>query len=465
MPYAVKDELAGKRTKCLKCQAPLQVPIHPTSETATPVDKAGEPRLSNKELMAEILDAFEGEAPLSRSSVAYRLGMLCAALALLLLPALYIGVIAAAGSAVYLHAVHNYSLVRWGVVGVLLYAAPLFAGCVVVIFMIKPLFSRPPRAGRERFLQVGKEPLIFAFVARVARCVHAPQPKQICVDHSINASASYGSFLGGLFGGDLVLTIGLPLVSGLDARQLAGVLAHELGHLAQSQGMRLSFLVRSINGWFARVVYERDSMDVALIEQSQAGGWGSLIALFARLCVGTVRGILWLWMIAAHFLSCYLLRQMERDADRYEIVVAGSNAFETTSRRLVQLNLGAQVALSVIQKHLTAGKLPDNLPSLIVAEADSLPDKLHRKMEKVCLKEKTGFFDTHPAMRERVDQARRAKEPGLFILDRPAEVLFAQLEKHQRAVSKAIYRQMIGRNLERMEMIETVSALVRASDQ
>ena len=34
------------------------------------------------------------------------------------------------------------------------------------------------------------------------------------------------------------------------------MLAHELGHFSQSTGMRLTYLMRAINRWFARVVYE-----------------------------------------------------------------------------------------------------------------------------------------------------------------------------------------------------------------
>jgi hypothetical protein len=67
-----------------------------------------------------------------------------------------------------------------------------------------------------------------------------------------------------MFGNDLVLTIGMPLVAGMSLRQFAGVLAHEFGHFSQGAGMRLSFIIRSINLWFMRVVYERDDWDERL---------------------------------------------------------------------------------------------------------------------------------------------------------------------------------------------------------
>src|SRR5207244_3829057 len=101
------------------------------------------------------------------------------------------------------------------------------------------------------------EPLLFTLVRRVASAVGAPEPERIDLDCQLNASASFGSF----FGGDLVLTIGLPFVAGLDVDQFASVVAHELGHFSQGAAMRLSYLVRTINEWLARIVYERDDWD------------------------------------------------------------------------------------------------------------------------------------------------------------------------------------------------------------
>jgi Zn-dependent protease with chaperone function len=71
------------------------------------------------------------------------------------------------------------------------------------------------------------------------------------LDLQVNASASFRRGFLSLFSRDLTLTIGLPLVAGLTVRQLGGVLAHEFGHFAQGAGMRLTFVVRSVNAWFA----------------------------------------------------------------------------------------------------------------------------------------------------------------------------------------------------------------------
>ena len=124
--------------------------------------------------------------------------------------------------------------------------------------------------------------------------------------------------LGVVAGGDLVLTVGLPLVAGLSVQQFAGVIAHELGHFTQGTGMRLSYVVRSVNSWLARVVYERDDWDESLVRGCEEGNRLSIFLLLAIFCVWLTRRVLWLLMVTGHALSCFMLRQMEYDADRYE---------------------------------------------------------------------------------------------------------------------------------------------------
>src|SRR5690606_29383698 len=109
----------------------------------------------------------------------------------------------------------------------------------------------------------------------------------IDVDAMANASASFRRGLLSFFGNDLVLTLGLPLVAALDLRQLTGVLAHELGHFRQGLAMRLTYIIQRINGWFFRVVYERDGWDerLAAATHEQAFQPVILIVLLAQVCV------------------------------------------------------------------------------------------------------------------------------------------------------------------------------------
>jgi Zn-dependent protease with chaperone function len=196
---------------------------------------------------------------------------------MIMLPLVYIGMIIGAGWLVYYHAINHTGMIsaasqatsgrdsgRAFVFAFLADLAPIIAGPVMILFMMKPLFSKQSGDSGRRSLKSGDDPLLFEFVNRICAAVGSPRPRRIDIDCNINASASFGRGLLSMAGSDLVLTIGMPLMAGLTMQQFAGVIAHEFGHFSQGAGMRLSYLIRSISMWFTRVVYERDAWDERL---------------------------------------------------------------------------------------------------------------------------------------------------------------------------------------------------------
>jgi hypothetical protein len=155
-------------------------------------------------------------------------------------------------------------------------------------------------------------------------------------------------------------------------------------------------------------------------------------------------------MVVGHGLSCFALRQMEYDADRFETRLVGTAAFVETSRRLLLLDYGTSVAQTVLLHSWVSGRrLPDDLAGLIVAVASAVPRddalEIDRKMQQV----KTGLFDTHPAHGDRVRAARREKAEGVFHLDGPAARLFKDFATTSRAASLDFYRVAFGKAVRR----------------
>jgi Zn-dependent protease with chaperone function len=453
----VKDEHAGKRGKCPRCQTAVEVPA------LTPPDDRPAPRrppaagASPHLALQEILQAFQGTIQPVRRTLAYKVGIVVLTLAMLVLPALYLALIAAIAYLLYYHATaHLEGIARmrnwWALF--FLYIGPLIVGAILLFFTIKPLFARVSRAQKLRTLEFGEEPLLFALVTRVARAVGAPEPRRIDVDCQVNASAGFGSVLGVVFGGDLVLTIGLPLVAGLSMEQLAGVIAHELGHFTQGTGMRLSYVVRSINAWFARIVYERDDWDVALVNGCEQGERMVLFLYLALFCIWLTRWVLWFLMVMGHVLSCFMLRQMEYDADRYETRLAGTDTFAQTSRRILLLGLVTDAAQGLAQSSwFKTGRLPDDLSTLVLTLAEGINPDDFRKVEKEMNKSTSHFFDTHPAHGERLASARRENAPGIFHLEGPATHLFKDFPRMSRAVTLDFYRHAIGKRVKRDSLV------------
>ena len=154
-------------------------------------------------------------------------------------------------------------------------------GGIVTFFLFKPLLSRRPRPPEPMQLQRQDAEILFRFVEHVCAMIGAPPPKRIDVDLQVNASASLRRGWRSLVSNDLTLTIGLPLVAGLTARQFAGVLAHEFGHFTQKAGMRVYFLIGHVRFWFARVAHDRDRWDVWLDTNLKTSGWRARVVLRA----------------------------------------------------------------------------------------------------------------------------------------------------------------------------------------
>ncbi|MEM6363712.1 MAG: M48 family metallopeptidase, partial [Planctomycetota bacterium] len=307
----------------------------------------------------------------------YKLGIAGMALFMMIMPLAYFTLIGVVAYGVYHYTFGIFPGLfetmprgRAAIFAVMMYGAPIVAGVITVIFMIKPVFTSLVFDGdaRQRSLRRETEPALFHLVDQICESVSAPKPKRIDVDCDVNASASFGTGFKGLFGNDLVLTIGVPLVADMSARQFSGVLAHEFGHFSQGAGMRSSAIVRSINFWFFRVVYQRDGIDEMLDEsmaESESVGI-SLVLGLASLCVWITRRILWCFMMVSHLVSSFMLRQMEFDADRFEAGLGGSKSFIEASHRLRLLGFSQGKTMAGLS-NLAAKEsvLVDNIPMMI----------------------------------------------------------------------------------------------------
>ena len=452
-----------RAAKAARGQAKVNFDGAGAGTASTPTDAPRSSPLRGHRTPTEILAAFRGEIQPVRPTLLYRAWILIIAAVMVVLPAIYLALVAAVGMAVYWHAVHNivvFQNVKQIKGALLVYCGPLAAGVVVLGFMLKPFFARAPQRDKVRRIDPDKEPLIVAFVDGVCRSVGAPTPSRIEVDCQVNASAYLASWVLAP-SKELVLTIGLPLVAGLTLRQFTGVLAHEFGHFSQGAGMRLSVLIRSINRWFARVVYERDEWDETLVGWSgQGNGAIMLVVLVARLAIWITRRILWVLMHVGHCVSGFLSRQMEFDADRYETRMVGSGTFEETMARLTDLGLASQAAHSDLVESWRERRLPDDLARLILVKLADFPDPLRAAVHDQALAEKTGLFDTHPCRTDRNARAHAEGTDGIFRLDGPATDLFRDFDAMSRAATFDFYRGALGRGVTKEQLYPIAEAVL-----
>ena len=130
------------------------------------------------------LEAFSGAIARTRTGPLYSAGLTIVAFAMVLLPLIYLALIAFTAWAVLLHLktdtwIFDGTSGRGGLFRLILYLGPAVAGGILIFFMVKPITIDP-----------AKEPLLFAFVRKICGLVRAPVPCRIDVDCQVNASAS-----------------------------------------------------------------------------------------------------------------------------------------------------------------------------------------------------------------------------------------------------------------------------------
>lgn len=449
--------LGANEITCPHCQEAFVLPASRpmASDAAWATEPA--PGEATSLTPADLVRAFRGRVTLPRPGAMYVVTLAAVAVGMLLLPLLYLGLVGALVAALGWFVVGWFPWVNHFTGGpylmplkIAIYGVVLMVGGVVTFFLFKPVFARRGREPASLALNPTSEPVFFAFVYLISDALGAPRPARVDVDCRINAAAGFRRGLGSVFlGGDLVLNLGLPLVAAMNVRELGGTLAHELGHFRQGFGMRVSYLIRAVNAWLARVAYERDAWDEGL-EAWVMDGPGlrtRVVASTAAFGVWVSRVLLKCLMYAGHGLSGLLLRQMEYDADRCQIEFAGSDAFESAFRRIYLLgDVGRDVYRELRTSWNLNRRLPDDLPGVLAAAELALtPEQRERRLRKQGREEaENHWLATHPPDGARIERARALAAAGVLDLERPARDLLASFDVLARQGTLLHYEDVLG---------------------
>jgi Zn-dependent protease with chaperone function len=416
---------------------------------------------------AEIRSAFAAPPAPVPVTLAYRLRLLGILAGLSTLVALYLALIGLVALLAWYWLIYGVSAVSASAIPVLtvwISLAPPAAAVVIILGLIRPLLRRRPAPPKPMALSADNEPALFQFVDRLSAMLDAPRPAEVCVDMAVNANAGFVGW-SGLVTGKLRLTIGLPLAAAFTLPQMAGVLAHELGHFSQGAGMRSCFLIANIRDWLLRVAHERDSWDAWLERHRRAGRWILIvIANVAWLGLKISRKYLAALARAAQWMTAAFSRHMEFDADRHETAIVGAAVFEQTAMRLRQLLMAADSTWRTVDEGWAMGRAPDDVPGMIAAVEQILTDTAVARVREEALARQTRPSDMHPSDSERIAATRAFDAPSLFTLEGEARLLFKDLPALSREATLYHYKEIAKLNSDgvRFVTVEESVAILQA---
>jgi len=329
---------------------------------------------------------------------------------------------------------------------------------LVVLLLVKPAFKLGKAEGKPVKLRRADQPELYAYVDRLCELLGTPKPERIELYLDANASASLTGFAMGLFSRRPVLSLGMTLIAGMNAQQLTGIIAHELAHFTQGRGTRFRLIIHAINGWFARVVFERDRFDLMLARASAVPVVGWLL-LPVHLILWAGRGILWVFMMISHAASGLVSRRGEYEADKFMAAVIGSEQLGLTLQRIAVLGMCLDGTQGDLRSSYMAGRLADDIPALAAARSRGLADERRKQLVRLIKLERAMWHSTHPTLVQRTRAARALKARPLLECDGPASDFVRDFEKLCRAQTKEAYKWMLGEEMQKIKLIPTAQLI------
>ncbi len=368
----------------------------------------------------------------------YRLlssAMLCGAIAV---PALYFLLLAGIGVGMWQYAEHV--SIHQSAAGVLLWLTPLLSGLLISALMIRPIFIRPSRFTRLQ-IEEKQAPQLYRLVRRISDATGTPAPEAIYVDCEANAYVTSAQGLKGYLQKRLELTIGMPLVYGMNTLQLSSVLAHEFGHFSQTFEMFTSGLVNRVNSWMGTCGWQKDPLEIK-IEGLLESGKAAYVDFMLYGALWSVRAVSWLFRKLYHLnlrFTQSLSQQMEFNADDHAVQVVGSDVFVTLSSRIRELAHGEGQAWHANRGAYNENRLFENMPAAVAAFADNLDAETKAEIQAEIDAHTTEYWHSHPADRERINRAKAHGVVNLKHGDVPATALFEDSDKLARQVTLQTY--------------------------
>jgi hypothetical protein len=452
--------------KCPKCQEAFRVPARQgalaTREAVVAVSAAaptesGEIVLAssashlfaktpdNRESLREqVLGSFQGQLTPPRVSMLRKLGIVLVAVVIAVMPLFYLT--AAIGLAYGMYWLTVSSLIRQLHPG--LFWVGEVAGGLLLFCLLKPLFEPRRRSVEPYPLAPDKERLLTDFVAQICEQIDAGPPSAIHAECSARLAAEYRRGLLGLINRDVVLTIGLPLSASLSVEQLAALIAVQMAPHRRRAAGRVMNLIRGINGWLWRSIYEDGRFDAWLARVASRPRFSiAKLLVPLRYAKLVAQGVLFIPMFIGNTVASVLVRKTELDADRAAARLVGRENFAASVVRLGLIEFTWQGVLAELNFLHRDQQLPDSLPQQLALRMLDMTPELCTALRETVGKQEEKPFDSRPSDEERQAATRDEPAGGMLICRLPARTLFADYEPLAREMTWDYYVANFGAGL------------------
>lgn len=349
---------------------------------------------------------------------------------------------------------------------------------MLLLFTLKFILKiKNHKAPNRVKINIKENPALKEFVDQICKKTRAPKPKAVYMDPDVNAYVSYSNMWLSLFLPiRKELTIGLGLVSCLNLSEFKAVIAHEFGHFAQ-RSMKIGSYIVTANTIIHDMIFTRDKWDNTLEGWKNSGSSIALVAFLMMPVIWIIRQILNLFYQFLNIMYSSLSREMEFNADKVAVSVAGSDAivsglwklnhgFATWNTTLDNAYLAAQKELYVknlySHNHQALNRLKEEKNHIL----ENLPEHPRggKQFFNSSENSEVSMYASHPPNDMRQENA---KSPYIACEqdDRSPWVLFDDPKARQEEMTFVIYNQYLGKKPDTYTTEEEFESFIRAESQ
>ncbi|OZG74723.1 hypothetical protein BTA51_07040 [Hahella sp. CCB-MM4] len=420
---------------------------HPLSDSPKAAEKTDirQQRAETRELVELFQQTFRQPIHQLPVTLTYKLGLISVMLISLVAPTIYFSLVLGSVYVTCSYAVYLLTLFDHKTPNFFLFIAyliPIVIGIIFTLFLAKPFFTREEESP-DLLLDRSRYKRFYRLIELLAERMGIPAPVAIYVNDEVNASVAPEKGLFSLVQGKLVLTVGLPLVAGLNSRQFLGIIAHEFGHFTQRNAMFASQVINNVNAWMWDCAFGEDNWDRRLKKWSEYSPV-FVVEMGIFLCRNMILATRWLMKYMYLFnlrTTCWMSREMEYDADRYGSLVAGSCMTREISEAIRCLIVGRQQSEQLWRATWNDSRLPDSLPHLAAILSSQLTSEQRQHIAEEMDKQQTEVWDTHPANNDRIAMAEATNFEGIWQHDFPAAKLMPCFDLLCKTMTLRIYSQ------------------------
>lgn len=235
------------------------------------------------------------------------------------------------------------------------------------VFMLRPLRPRPKQPQVAIQVTAATQPQLFELIDTLCWHLRASVPTQVWLDSNISARSSMQGGLSGILTGQTTLHLGLPAISVITSRDLAGLLAHELSYNVAGLSTLFIHAVRETNAWFFRASMEFDAWEMHMrddVPRKDASHNILLIALGAWGWIAKIPFIILALTARLASLPAYFV--LRRQARKCAANLIGAPTMSRMWRKLSLLRDAWVAVMQEVRRGVIQHRIPENL-SLLMA--------------------------------------------------------------------------------------------------